>query len=266
MNCRTINLKGDFLMCKSRSYHSLVFFLFFMLFLVFSNRVAADSANLTFSTDYDDGGRVGEDYINTLISALNKYGCNTVFTQSPAKAQLVFDSRPVSIAKKYRNDYQLIARAKTLMGKLTVRGAFLVHASTGIESLATLQGERIGFVNKKSWSGYLLPIKTLKAAGVTEQRNTFFIAGNHVGAVSYLLHSNMFATVTAEPLARRWAEGNDLTIVALTDEVETGGWWIKRTVSKDKVESCKLALSKLERAQLKALPAWIESFETNWQK
>ncbi|MDH5601527.1 MAG: phosphate/phosphite/phosphonate ABC transporter substrate-binding protein [Gammaproteobacteria bacterium] len=225
----------------------------------------ANFAGITVSTDYDDGGRAGEDYLNMLISALNENGCNTVLSSTTGQAQLVFDSRPVTIAKKDRSDYQLIARAKTLMGKLTVRGAFLVHASTGIESLATLKGERIGFVNKKSWSGYILPIKTLKDAGITEQRNTFFIAGNHIGAVSYLLHSNMFATVTAEPLARRWAEANDLSIVALTDEVETGGWWIHRTVSKDKVKSCKLALSKLERAQLKAMPAWIESFETNWK-
>lgn len=241
-------------------HHSLVFSLFLFILV---KQAAADSISL--STDYDDGGRTGEQYISTLISALNKNGCNTVLSKSPTKAQLLFDSRPVSIAKKDRGDYQLIARARTLLGQLTVRGAFLVHASTGIEGLATLKGERIGFVNKKSWSGYILPIKTLKAAGVTEQRNTFFIAGNHVGAVSYLLHSNMFATVTAEPLARRWAEANDLSIIALTDEVETGGWWMHRDVSKDKVKNCKLALTKLEREQLKALPAWIESFVTDWK-
>ena len=78
-----------------------------------------------------------------------------------------------------------------------------------------------------------------------------------------LLHSDVFACVTAAPLARRWAEGNDLSIVALTDEVETGGWWMQRSLSEEKIKNCTQAVSKLERSQLKALPTWIDGFEIN---
>lgn len=252
-------------MTKSRLCRPVVFFLLLLPFYVLLNQAVADPTSITVSIDHDDGGRTGDSYMQTLRTALNTNGCKTVLHDGSGDGhgQLLFDSRPVSIAKKDRYDYLLIARAKTLEGKLTVRGAFLVHASTGIEDLITLQGERIAFVGKGSWSGYHMPLQSLHDAGVKEQRDTFFYVGNHVGTVSMLLHSDVFATVTAAPLARRWAEANDLSIVALTDEVETGGWWMRRSLSEEKIKSCARALSKLERSQLKALPAWIDGFEIN---
>ena len=81
-----------------------------------------------------------------------------------------------------------------------------------------------------------------------------------------LLHSDVYATVTAAPLAKRWAEANNLSIVALTDEVETGGWWAHHSLSDEQVKSCAISLSKLKRSQLKALPNWIDGFETKWKE
>jgi len=250
----------------SRQFRPIVLILLLLLHVLQIQAIAAP-APVTVSTDYDDGGRAGDSYILTLLEALNTNGCNTILHKDTqdGHGQLLFDSRPVSIAKKDRSDYRLIARAKTLDGKLTVRGAFLVHSSTGIEDLITLNGERIAFVSKKSWSGYHMPLKSLHEAGVKEQMNTFFYVGNHVGTVSMLLHSDVFATVTAAPLAKRWAEANDLSIVALTDEVETGGWWAHHSLSEEQVKSCAISLSKLKRSQLKALPNWIDSFETKWE-
>jgi len=225
----------------------------------------ADSTSITVSIDHDDGGKTGDRHYRNLLTALNKEGCNVVLHDGSGDGlgQLLFDSRPVSLAKNDRLDYQLIARAKTLDGELSVRGAILVHASTGIEDLSTLQGMRIAFVGKGSWSGYHMPLQLLQEAGVKEQMDTFFYMGNHVGTISMLLHSDVFATVTAEPLARRWAEANDLSIVDLSEEVETGGWWIHRSLSDEQIKSCSLALGSMGRSQHKALPAWIDGFEIN---
>ena len=110
-----------------------------------------------------------------------------------------------------------------------------------------------------------MPMRSLHDAGVKEQRDTFFYVGNHVGTVSMVLHGDVFACVTAAPLARRWAEANDLSIITLTDEVESGGWWIHRSISEKQIKSCTQSLSKLERSQLKALPTWIDGFEINWE-
>lgn len=251
-------------MTKSHLLLPIIFFLLLLTLHILSGQAMADQTSITVSIDHDDGGRTSDSYMQDLLAALNGNGCETVLHLGDGPAQLVFDSRPVSIAKKDRYDYRLIARAKTLDGKLTVRGAFLLRASTGIEDLITLQGERIAFVGKKSWSGYHMPLRSLHDAGVKEQRDTFFYVGNHVGTVSMVQHGDVFACVTAAPLARRWAEANDLSIIALTEKVETGGWWIHRSLSEKQIKSCAKSLSKLERSQLKALPTWIDGFEINW--
>jgi len=142
-----------------------------------------------------------------------------------------------------------------------MRGAILVHASTDINELASLQGQRIAFVSKSSPTGYLEPVKLLLDAGVKEEWDTFFYVGNHVGAISMLLHSDTDVAVAAEPLAQRWAEYNDLSVVAVSDEVETGGWWIHESVSNESTRNCARALKTLDRSNLKALPAWIGGFK-----
>jgi len=246
---------------KSHLFRPIILFL--LPFYILPGQAMADQTSITISIDHDDGGRISDSYMQDLQTALNNNGCKTALHAGDGPGQLVFDSRPVSIAKKDRSDYRLIARAKTLDGKLTVRGAFLVHASTDIEDLITLQGERIAFVGKESWSGYHMPLRSLHDAGVKEQMDTFFYVGNHVGTVSMVLHGDVFACVTAEPLATRWAEANDLSIITLTDEVETGGWWIHRSIPEQQIKNCSQSLSKLDRSQLKALPTWIDSFEIN---
>ena len=165
-------------MSKFRLYRPVVLFLLLLPFHALFNQAIADPTSITLSIDHDDGGRISDSYMQTLLTALNTNGCNAVLHDGSddAHGQLLFDSRPVSIAKKDRANYRLIARAKTLEGKLTVRGAFLVHASTSIENLITLQGERIAFVGKGSWSGYHMPMQSLHAAGVKEQRDTFFMS------------------------------------------------------------------------------------------
>ncbi len=64
----------------------------------------------------------------------------------------------------------------------------------------------------------------------------------------------------AEPLAQRWAERNGLSIVSVTDEVETGGWWMHQSVMETHAQNCARALTNIERSNYKILPAWIGGF------
>ncbi|MET0118569.1 MAG: PhnD/SsuA/transferrin family substrate-binding protein [Sedimenticola sp.] len=214
--------------------------------------------------NHDDGDRLDKRYIRNLLDALAREGCHGLpySADSTAPAQLVFDPAPVSEARSLRPAYRLIARARGLDGEVTVRGAILVHASTGINDLASLKGEWISFVSKRSWPGYRLPIALLEKAGIDESSNNFYFVGNHVGAVSALLHRDVHVAVMAEPLARRWAEQNGLSIVAVTDEVEAGGWWLHRDVAEGLANNCIQALTGIGRSRYKALPAWIGSFVT----
>ncbi len=227
-----------------------------------SNVVVAESAPVTVGIDHDDGGKTEKRHADKLLRALVENGCSVVSHNQSANepAQMIFDSRPVSIVRNERPDYVLIARAITLDGEKSVQGAILVHSSTGIDNLKVLDGERIAFVGKSSWSGYHMPLQALHDAGVFERMNTFFYVGNHVGTVSMLLHNDVFVAVAAEPLAKRWAKANNLTVVAVSEAVETGGWWMRHNLPERKTKICKQALKMLERSEMKALPAWIGGF------
>ena len=238
-----------------------------LVLLFFPDMVSAQEKpseleSVRINVNHDDGGKTGKRHLRDLLDALNKAGCNAILDDASAAvpAQIIFDSRPVSVVNKQRPDYRLIARAKTLYGALEVRGAILVHASRGITDLSVLKGEWISFVSKKSWSGYLLPLQLLQEAGVNENSNTFYFVDNHVGAVSALMHKDVLVAVIAEPLAQRWAKLNDLSIVAVTNAVETGGWWMHRSVSEKLTQDCAQAMTTLDRSQHKALPAWIDGF------
>ena len=218
--------------------------------------------SITLTINHDDGGKTGKRHLRNLLNILNKKGCNVVLpdASSTSLLQLIFDPGPASIVKTQRPNYRFIARAKTLKGELNIRGAILVQASTGIKDLSLLRGEWFSFVNKNSWPGYLLPLQLLKNAGVNEDSSTFYFVGNHGGSVSALLHRDVRVAVLAEPLAKRWAEQNGLAIVAVTDKVDTGGWWMHRSVSDKLTQECINSLISLNRSQHKALPSWIDGF------
>lgn len=223
---------------------------------------ALQPGQITLAIIHDDGGKSSERHLGNFLDALRDKGCHAIPAKetSIAPAQLVFDPAPVSIARKQRSDYQLIAKAKALDGSVKVRGAIVVHAATGVKDLELLKGKWTSFVSKASWPGYRLPIALLNEAGVNKDNTHFYFVGNHIGAVAALLHKDVHVAVLAEPLAKRWAEQNQLSIVAVTDEVETGGWWIHHTVSDNILKQCLSALTSLNRSQHKVVPAWIDGF------
>lgn len=217
---------------------------------------------ITIEINHDDGGKTSKRHRQKLLSALAREGCDAIsFSETDEPyPQLVFESAPITEVAETRSDYRLISRATTLDGELTVKGAILVFAARGIRDLSDLKGEWVSFVGKDSWAGYRLPIALLNKAGINENTNEFYFVGNHVGSVSALLHKDVLVAVVAEPLAQRWAEPNQLSIVAVTDEVATGGWWIHKRVSKNRIKRCVQALTQVKRSELTTLPAWIGGF------
>ena len=232
--------------------------------LATANEKTISAAALSISIDHSDGGRQSDRQMRKLLEALQQHGCNARVEEplNKAPAQLHFDPTPVNRSALWDTDYRLVARAITLEGKSSMRGAILVHASTGISELASLKGQRIAFVSKGSATGYQEPLKLLSDAGINESWDTYFYAGNHVGAISALLHSDTDVAVAAEPLAQRWAKYNELSVVAVSEEVETGGWWAHQSLPMESIGACVRALETLDRSQMKALPAWIGRFKS----
>mgnify|MGYP000280084669 CR=1 FL=1 len=227
--------------------------------------LTASESCLSVEINHDDGGKVSQRHGQKLLDALAREGCDELsyveaVASESSEAQLIFDSAPAAEVAQSLPEHRLIARAKTLDGSLTVKGAVLIYAARGISDLSSLKGEWVSFVGKNSWTGYRLPIELLNQAGIDETTNEFYFVGNHVGSVSALLHKDVLVAIVAEPLAKRWAEPNELSIVAVTDEVETGGWWLHKGIANNRAQRCAQALTKIEQSEFKSLPAWIGGF------
>jgi hypothetical protein len=239
-------------------------FLLYLLMAVFPSAWAvAEAGSITVAIDHSDGGKKGQRHLNKLISFLNDQGCSVVpqDRSDGTEAELLFKPQPVSRIESELAGFRLIARAETLQGEQMVRGAVLVHGSTGIDRLESLQGQRFGFVGQESYTGYRLHLPQLSKAGIEESWKTFFFVGNHIGVLSMLLHSDADVAVVAEPLARQWGEYNNLAVVSVTEAVETGGWWMRESVTESQAKPCVGALGKLDKQHMKALPAWIGGFD-----
>jgi ABC-type phosphate/phosphonate transport system substrate-binding protein len=220
------------------------------------------SNTITVLINHDDGGKTSQRHLNKFLNILQEKGCRaTAYNESKQPAQLVFDPAPRTIALDHYPDYQLIAIAKTLNNETSIRSAIVVQASTGITDLDSLRGNWFSFISKSSWPGYLLPIKLLNDANINKDNSHFYFVGNYIGSAAALGHQDVQVAIIAEPLAKRWAEVNNLAIVAVTEAVETGGWWIHNSILSEVKQQCTKALTQLNKSQHKVVPAWIDGFQ-----
>lgn len=215
---------------------------------------------VTVSIIYDDGGKTTPRHLNKLLGALQDNGCSGIAHVTDQPAQLIFDPNPRSIAQSVHTDYELIAIARTITNETHIRGAIVVQASTGITDLNTLRGNWFSFISKNSWTGYKLPLKLLNDANINESNSHFYFVGNHFGSAAALGHQDVQVAIMAEPLAKRWATVNNLAIVAVTEKVETGGWWMHKNASESVKLQCIKALTQIKKSHYTVVPAWIAGF------
>ncbi len=122
----------------------------------------------------------------------------------------------------------------TRYGSPFYRGQILASAALGIDSLnlAALSGKKIAFVDAASTSGYLLPAKLLKEAGVKPGEEVFAMKHDNVVTMIYQGQVDAGATFYSPPAqdgTPRDARSRVLTqfpdvmskvkIIALTDEI-----------------------------------------------
>jgi len=233
--------------------------LFFILMIMptfsFSNTI-------TILINHDDGGKKSQRHLKNFLNTLQAKGCPAVvYNDSNETVQLLFDPTPHKVARNSHPDYQLIAIAKTLNNETNIRGAIVVQASTGITDLASLRGSWFSFISKNSWTGYILPLALLNDVNINEDNSHFYFVGNYIGSAAALGHRDVQVAIIAEPLAKRWAELNNLSIIAVTEAVETGGWWIHKSISSKIKQECTNALTQLNKSQHKVVPAWVNGFK-----
>ncbi|MBF0456247.1 MAG: PhnD/SsuA/transferrin family substrate-binding protein [Magnetococcales bacterium] len=229
--------------------------------------VAQEKESLKLLVRQTDGGQHKGRHLKKIKRALSNNGCRVEVgfidkdSATPDDTDLEFSPDPIDQTKSRLPNFRLIAQARTIEGETKIGSAILVIAATGVDSLTLLAGERFSFVTPFSVTGYQLPIQMLADAGVKPTIEQTIFVGNHVGAVSMLLHGDTFAAAAAAPLARDWLSINkELAIVALSPLVETGGWWINKRVEAGLAMTCAINLAQLTGSQLKVFPAWVGGF------
>lgn len=184
--------------------------------------------------------------------------------QNDEAAEIVFSVMPASAAKAAAQSTTYHLAARTYENTpLTV--TVLVKANTGINSLESLEGERLALVSKTSVLGFE-PVRELFAdAGVDFNQNPLFITGSYEGVATLLLHGDVFAAALPAPLSARWAETNELSVVAQSLTPLAGYVTISDSVAVERRQACIKALQTLERTsprdnRMDVFPLWVEGF------
>ena len=144
--------------------------------------------------------------------------------------------------------------------------SILVRGSTGIKNITNLAGVRIAFLSPESSTGYQLQQSLFEAADIVHNKENITFAETNLAAISLLLHQDVFAAGIATPLAKKWAEGNGLIIVATSKEVDVGGFWVRKDISSEIIENCAKAMLQITKSGeqnqklLRLFPAWVDSF------
>ncbi|WP_432473583.1 PhnD/SsuA/transferrin family substrate-binding protein [Amphritea sp. HPY] len=224
----------------------------------------SDAASLQLRIDAAEGGRQSQTNITALEQYLGGLGCDVgvMGEDSTDKADLFFNTRPVTQALE--NGYRrLVAPATWQDYPLTT--TLLIKSSTGISEAQSIAGERIAFVSEHAYIGRTLSLQWLSEHKVEVSPESEYLTGDYQGSMTMLLHGDVFSAAIAGPLAHRWAEANDLTLLYESEPQDIGYIWISKAVSSARQHRCQLAFQGLQREsrrdkRMRLFPLWLEGF------
>ena len=249
---------------KSFSPSYLLSILLFAL-LLSSSPLSAQKPLGLFYFDPMEGGSFRENITTKFESYMAEQHCpiKVITKIANGKPLLSFTAKPLD--KDVFTEQRILTRIKTYKN-LPVTSAILVHASTGITDLKSLEDSRFGIISPSSYIGQKIPQQMFTQADSNINATKIYITGNHQSAIGLLLHNNIFSTVLAGPLAHRWAKTNNLTIVSESQPLDIGKVLINKSAKDTVIENCRKALLELKRTtprdkRIYVFPAWVDGFK-----
>lgn len=214
-----------------------------------------------------EGGDISDRRLSDLQDYFKKSPCNIQTIEAggasadESAADIVFMPLEQDITKSFQKIFNL-----SVVDDQPLSASLLVRSSTGIRDIAELADVRIAFLSPDSVTGFHLQKILLDEAGVTLKKDLITFTDSHLGAMSLLLHKDVFAAGVATPLAKKWANANGLTIVAESPPVVPGGLWMKSTLAPEEIEACKKSLKNLFENNsdrkiknlMKIFPVWVQ--------
>lgn len=150
------------------------------------------------------------------------------------------------VRAKQENPSLILLAAPIADGSATYAAYIITHENTGITDIAGLRGKRFGFVDRRSASGYLLPLGYLLEGGYPPE--TFFrevvYAGNHSRLIEQVATGEIDAGATYS-IAFESAHGHRLRILAKTGRVPLDAYCASPRLAQDLIDKLREALLNL---------------------
>ena len=151
-------------------------------------------------------------------------------------------------------NYQVIAHNKEF-GKSTLAGVLYVRKDSNITTLAQLRGRTVLFGGgEDAMISYIAPLYMMLQAGVKKDEFKTLFAINPLNSVIGVYHKQADAAgsgdgAVEQPALRKAIKTDDLTVLAVSEQLLHLPWAVKRTMSPTVRESIQAALVDLESSE-----------------
>ena len=233
-----------------------------LLYWLISSPVYADA--LSFGLDLSEGGRLTPKAVSQFETYMAQQDCELKIeaTNKPDITKLYFS--PLISAVDLLNKQKILSISTLNSEPLTI--TILVKSSTGVDNLSSLQGKRLAIISHYSYIGGTTAKDILAQSGIKLEEKKVYETGNYFGAMSLLLHGDVFSAAIPGPLARQWKDHNKLSIVAESQGFSTGGLFIASDIDKSKKALCIAAFSSLKKKnrrdkRMNIFPSWAAGFK-----
>lgn len=230
--------------------------------------MGVESQPLTFGLKNGEGGHQTGRAVDAFEGHMAENGCEVKVLFSDERVgngAIYFSASPPEKHENKSQSYERLADIRTYQD-YPLSTAVLIKASTGITDLKSAAGERLSVVSDVSYIGWEVVQQLYSDAGVTINSDNVYLTEFYEGAITLLLHGDVFAAAVPGPLARRWAKPNGLNIVAESEVLDVGAVWINGSIERSQRAQCRNALLGLKRTtrrdkRMNIFPAWVEGFK-----
>ena len=229
----------------------------------------AYAAPVSFALDLTEGGRLSSKAISQFEKHMTEQDCELAIIDESNRdlESLTNVDMYFSVAATELSDTHFlpVLKAKTINDEaLTI--TILIKSSTNIDTLASIQSERLAIISHQSFLGGEQAKRLLTDAGIRLDNSKIYQTNNYFGAMSLLLHGDVFIAAIPGPLARQWQAHNKLSIIAESAPFQLGELFFNKSMTRSQRESCAqafLSLNKLNRRDKKmdVFPAWLAGFK-----
>jgi hypothetical protein len=231
------------------------------------------SAPLSFGIDLTEGGRLTKKAITQFESYMKRQGCYLkiepqVKPTTKSASDFYFSALDPTLNQDeqlFLQDKDRVLTASTLNNEpLTI--TILIKSSTNIENLSSLKNERLAIISHSAHLGGRQAKRLLAESGVSLDIGKIYETGNYFGALSLLLHGDVFIAAIPGPLARHWKTYNKLSIIAESSAFNLGGVFSKPSLPQAIKSVCIQAFRSIKKEhrrdkKMDVFPSWLARFK-----